>query len=155
IGSAPALKTASFNGTIDEVAVYAGRALTAAQIANHYAAATQSNATYVDWTTFGNNLQRTGYNPSETTLNVTNVASGLTQKCATPPHLGGAITAQPILATNVSINGTPTNVLYVGAESNVFYAINADTGAVLWTNTTFGAPQHLACPDLPSSQYGI
>ncbi|HEY1977800.1 MAG TPA: LamG-like jellyroll fold domain-containing protein [Candidatus Baltobacteraceae bacterium] len=154
IGNAPALNGPSFKGTIDEVAVYAGRALTATQIANHYAAGTESSG-YVDWNTFGYNLQRTGDNPNESTLTASNVSSGLSEKWATPTDLGAAITAQPVLATNVSMNGTPVNVLYVGAENNVFYAINADSGAVLWSNSTFGAPQHTSCLDLPGGQFGI
>lgn len=152
----------AFDGTVDEVAVYAGKALAAAQIANHYAAATTTStptpsptpgATYSDWSTFGDNLQRTGYNPNEKTLTSANVAAGLKTMWST--DLGGAITAQPVLATNVSINGISKNVLYIGAENNVFYAIDADTGAVIWKNATFGSPRIGACIDLPGGQFGI
>ncbi|MBV8637304.1 MAG: PQQ-binding-like beta-propeller repeat protein [Candidatus Eremiobacteraeota bacterium] len=109
---------------------------------------------YSDWSTFGDNVQRTGYNRNETILNATNVSNGL-KLAWTSADLGGAITAQPILATNVSINGTPTNVLYVGAENDVFYAINADTGAVIWQNSTLGTPVNVRCGDLPGGQFGI
>jgi outer membrane protein assembly factor BamB len=109
---------------------------------------------YSDWNTFGDNLQRTGYNPNETTLSATNVnTASLHQLWST--NLGGPITAQPILATNVSIAGSPANVLYVGTENNVFYAVNADTGAVIWKNNTFGAPVSSGCNDLPNGQFGI
>ncbi len=115
---------------------------------------TSTPGTYSDWSTFGDNLQRTGYNPNETTLNTTNVANGL-QLAWASADLGGAVAAQPILASNVSINGTPTNVLYVGAENDVFYAINADTGAIIWQNSTLGTPVQGGCGDLPGGQFGI
>lgn len=109
---------------------------------------------YTDWNSFGYNLSRTGYNPNEATLSAPNVASSsLKQVWAT--DLGGAVTAQPVLATGVTINGTPTNVLYIGAENNIFYAINADTGAILWKNTTLGTALATGCGDLPGGQFGI
>jgi outer membrane protein assembly factor BamB len=70
--------------------------------------------------------------------------------------LGGPITAQPILATNVTLsNGTTANVIYVGTENNVFYAVNADTGAVIWSNTSFGSALTGGCNDLPNGVFGI
>lgn len=113
---------------------------------------------YTDVSTFGYDLGRTGNNPHETTLSASNVTStSLQQIWQTPPDLGAAITAEPILATNVAVppNNTPTNLLYIGAENNVFYAINADTGAVVWKNTTLGSAVSLGCGDLPGGQFGI
>jgi hypothetical protein len=111
--------------------------------------------TYSDWNTFGDNLQRTGYNPSETTLSSLNVTQTAMHQIWPAVNLNGPITAEPILATNVSIGGVPTNVLYVGTEKNVFYAVNADTGAIIWQNATFGAPVTSGCDDLPNGQFGI
>jgi outer membrane protein assembly factor BamB len=155
----------AFKGTIDEVAVYAGTALTATRIADHYAVATTraapspspspscSPSPYVDWNTFGDSLQRTGYNPCETTLTRANV-SGLTLLWSTT-DLGGAITAQPVLATNVTVNAASKNVLYVGAENNAFFAIDADSGAIIWENSALGSSQHTFCGDLPGGQFGV
>lgn len=164
IGADAGFSDPAFKGTVDEVAVYAGAALTAARIAAHYSAGTNGSTppptptppptgSYVDWNTFGGGLQRLGYNPSETTLSTTTVANGLNLLWST--DLGGAITAQPVLATNVTVAGASHNVLYVGAENNVFYAVDADTGAILWSNTTFGGPLHGPCSDLPGGQFGI
>ncbi len=111
---------------------------------------------YADWPTFGDTLQRTGFNANEATLSASSLSSGpLKLAWQAPVDLGAAITAQPILATNVTVQGTPANVLYVGAENNVFYAINADSGTVLWKNTTLGSALSTNCTDLPSNQFGI
>ncbi|HZZ64317.1 MAG TPA: PQQ-binding-like beta-propeller repeat protein [Candidatus Baltobacteraceae bacterium] len=109
---------------------------------------------YVDWNTFGYDLQRTGYNPNETTLSPS-ALSGSPLKQVWATDLGAPITSQPVLATNVNVAGTPTNVLYVGAENNVFSAVNADTGAVVWRNTSLGSPIASSCDDLPGGQFGI
>lgn len=109
---------------------------------------------YTDWSTFGYDLQRTGYNPNETTLSASNVTSSSLHQIWSA-DLGAPITAQPILAKNVSINGTATNVVYVGAENNTFYAVNADTGAILWKNTSLGNAVSTGCGDLPNGQFGI
>jgi len=69
--------------------------------------------------------------------------------------LGGAVTAQPVLASNVSINNVSKNVLYIGAENNAFFAIDADSGAVLWQNSAMGGPQNGNCSDLPGAQFGV
>jgi outer membrane protein assembly factor BamB len=106
---------------------------------------------YVDWNTFGFNLARWGYNPNEVTLSATNVAS---LKLSWSTDLHGAIAAQPIVATDVPIGGTPQTVVYVGAENGVFYALNADTGAIIWQQTL--AVQPVSCIDLgPERQFGI
>jgi len=149
IGDDARLSDPAFKGTVDEVAVYAGKALTAARVAAHFAAATA----YVDWSTFGYDLQRTGDNPNERTLTVSSVAHGLRTIWST--NLGAAITAQPVLATSVAIGSATHNVLYVGTEGDVFYAIDADTGSVLWKNTTLGSAQKGPCNDLPGGEFGI
>lgn len=109
--------------------------------------------TYTDWNTFGDTLQRTGFNSQESTVSASNAGS-LQMRWST--DLGAPITAQPILATNVTLpNGTAANVLYVGAENNVFYAVNADTGAIIWSNSSLGSPITANCGDLPNGQFGI
>lgn len=110
---------------------------------------------YTDWPTFGDSLQRIGDNPNEVTLTASGIASSqLKPAWSKPDDLGAPITAQPVVATNVTVKGAPVNVLYIGAENNIFYAINADTGAILW-QTTLGSPPTVACNDLPGNQFGI
>jgi outer membrane protein assembly factor BamB len=111
---------------------------------------------YTDWKTFGDTLGHTGHNDGEKTLSASAIsAAGGLRLLWSSTDLGGAIDAQPLLATDVTINGVATNVLYIGAENNIFYAINADTGAIIWKNTTFGPAQHGNCTDLPGGQFGI
>jgi hypothetical protein len=144
------------HGALQEVAFY-NTALTATQVQNHYAAGTSSqpppSVTYSDWNTFGDSLSRQGFNGNEKGLSQGNVGSLKIAWSTT--DLGGAITAQPILASGLSVNGTSTNVLYIGGENGQFYALNADTGAVL-----SGWPKQLgsvttSCTDLPNEQFGI
>jgi outer membrane protein assembly factor BamB len=95
----------------------------------------------VDWSTFGFDLYRTGYNPNETALGVGNVGS-LHPLWASSAHVGGALVAEPVLAMNVLIGANPTNVLYVGSALGAKeYAINADTGATIWTHPMGASPQ--------------
>lgn len=143
------------SGALQEVAFY-NTALSGNSVLTHYNAGTSAPPPvvhYTDWNTFGDNLQRTGFNGNETTLSASNAGS-LRELWAT--DLGGAITAQPLVATAVSLpTGTTANVLYVGAENNIFYAVNADTGAFIWKNTNLGTPLATGCGDLPNGQFGI
>lgn len=157
IGDDAALSDPPFGGTIDEVAVYAGKALSASQISNHYSAGTtgvvatpRPAPAYTDWSTLGDNLVRTNYNANETTLSAANVG-GLALKWKV--NLGSAITAQPLVATNVSIGGTPATVLYIGTEGGIFYALDANTGATLWSKAL--ASIATGCLDLPGGTFGI
>jgi outer membrane protein assembly factor BamB len=83
-----------------------------------------------DWDSFGFDLQRTGYNPVESTVGVNNV--GTMQKLWSV-NVGYGMVHEPVLAHGVYVNGELTNVLYAGsADGSAMYAINASSGAVLW-----------------------
>jgi hypothetical protein len=110
-----------------------------------------SPPTFTDWPTFGDNLQRTNDNPNEAALGSTTNAASLT--LAWSRDLGAAITDQPIIAANLSINGTPTPVAYIGTEGGVFYALNAATGATIWSRQLGTITS--ACMDLPGGTFGI
>ncbi|MGP8099809.1 MAG: PQQ-binding-like beta-propeller repeat protein [Candidatus Cybelea sp.] len=85
-----------------------------------------------DWDSFGFDLQRTGYNPVESTVGASNV--GTVQKLWSA-NVGYSMVHEPVLAYGVSVNSQSTNVLYAGsANGSAMYAINAITGAVLWTD---------------------
>jgi Calx-beta domain len=92
--------------------------------------------------TYHNNNQRTGLNPSETILNLTNV---------TPSRFGklfsyavdGCIYAQPLYVPDLNIPGQGThNVLFIATENGTVYAFDADSagasGGLLW-ETNLGA----------------
>jgi outer membrane protein assembly factor BamB len=126
------------HATVGEVAIYT-HALAASDVAAHFAAAQQGAPPpptptptanpYVDWSTYGYDGARTGYNPSEQTLSASSVG-GL--QLLWSQTFKGVMTAQPLLATNVTAGSVTQNVLYVGTHAGLFLALNADTGATIW-----------------------
>ena len=105
-----------------------------------------------DWVTYGWDVQRTGYNPTEVNSSLgPTTAHNLHQLWAS--NLGGVMNAQPVYAHNVNVNGTTTDILYIGTEDGVFHAVNAATGIQIWSRQ-LGAEQ-TSCSDLPSQQFGI
>ncbi|MGH7756673.1 MAG: PQQ-binding-like beta-propeller repeat protein, partial [Vulcanimicrobiaceae bacterium] len=88
-----------------------------------------SGVVSTDWDTFAGNAARTGESPSESTLDSANV-HGLQQLWQM--NVGGGLAGQPIVATGVSIGGTAHDVIYIGATSGDFTAIDAATGTSLW-----------------------
>jgi Concanavalin A-like lectin/glucanases superfamily/PQQ-like domain len=154
----------AFNGTIDEVAVYAGKVLTAAQVQNHYVAGTTGQgatpspapsptptpASATDWATFGFDLQRTGYNPNETMISPSNVGS-LQQVWVY--NVGSTMVHEPVYAYGVSVGGQPTNIIYAGSQYGAtLYAINASTGATVWSDPV--ATSSYKCGK-STSQFGV
>jgi outer membrane protein assembly factor BamB len=136
----------AFKGTIDEVAVYAGKALSAAQVQNHYTAGTTGQgatpspapsptptpASATDWDTFGFDLERSGYNPNETMVGPNNVG---TLQQVWVYNVGSTMVHEPVYAYAVNVNGQPTNIIYAGsAYGATMYAINASTGATVWSD---------------------
>jgi outer membrane protein assembly factor BamB len=87
-----------------------------------------------DWTTFGFDGQRTGYNPQETTLSAQNV-SNLHRNWNS--DLGGPISTQPTFLSGVSVpqpdgSVVQTDLVYVGTQPGLFYALNAGSGTIIW-----------------------
>lgn len=77
---------------------------------------------------------RTGLNSTETVLTPANVnvsSFGLLRKMM----VDGAVDAQPLYLSGLSINGRPHNVVYVATEADSVYAFDADDGGVLWMQT--------------------
>jgi outer membrane protein assembly factor BamB len=83
-----------------------------------------------DWTTWGYDVQRTGFNPNETTLG-TGTVHGLHLLWSFPFALKSD--NAPVLATDVLVDDVPTNLIYAGDRTGTFYAVNADTGAPVWS----------------------
>ena len=79
-----------------------------------------------------NDASRTGQNLQETTLNTANVNMTDFGAVLSIPVTGN-IFAQPLYVSNLSVAGTPHNVLYVATSENYVYAFDADTGATLWS----------------------
>ncbi len=90
--------------------------------------AANSSGSLVDWPQFNFDPGLTGYNPYESTLNPTNVGS-VTRRWIFAPS--GRLCSQPAVA-----NG----ILYFGTDLGYVYALNADTGALIWMYVTQNFP---------------
>ena len=86
----------------------------------------------------GYNNSRTGANLQEQILTPANVNPTNFGKLFTVPT-DGQIYASPLYVSNLQIAGGTHNVLYVATMFNTIYALDADTGAALWTQN-FGYP---------------
>ncbi len=94
----------------------------------------------IDVTTYHYDNGRTGLNPSETTLTPANVNSsqfGLLRTVA----LDGAVDAQPLLLSGLTIGAQQHNVVFAVTEADSVYALDADTGAQLWKTSVLGASE--------------
>jgi uncharacterized protein YjdB len=98
------------------------------------ATVTAANPQSVNVTTWHFDNDRSGLNPTETALTPGNVNSTSFGKLFSY-QLDGYAYAEPLLVSNVTINGAKHNVLYVATENDSVYAFDADnygTGAPLW-----------------------
>ena len=109
-----------------------------------------ASVTSYDWPTYGYDMQRTGYDPKETGLTASN-ASTLHQVWSA--DLGAPITAQPIVAAAITITGKVRDVMYVGTEKGVFYALDSSSGNVLWQRSL--GTVTTTCYDVPNGVFGI
>ena len=109
----------------------------------------------VSVTTYHNDNARTGQDTAETTLTPANVNSNQFGKLFSTT-VDGYVYAQPLYMPNVNIAGGTHNVLYVATEHDSLFAIDADSGAVLWQQSfinpsagiTTASSSDVACGDL-------
>lgn len=104
----------------------------------------------IDWPTYGFNLQRTGENPSETTLTPATVA-GLHELWSF--DLGAVTITQPIVAAGVTVNGTAEDLVFMGTEHGDFYALDMASGALVWQRNLGSVAT--ACEDIPDKIFGV
>src|SRR5450432_1607923 len=112
--------------------------------------ASSSGNTAADWPTYGFNLQRTGENPFESVLTPATVG-GLHELWSF--DLGAVTIMQPVLAAGVVVNGSPKDLVYMGAEHGDLYAIDVASGAMVW-HRNLGSEQ-TRCADIPDGVYGV
>jgi hypothetical protein len=104
------------------------------------ATATRSATTAgTDVLTYHNDNARTGQNLNESSLTPATVNVSTFGKVGFF-GVDGKVDAQPLYLSALSIPGQGApNVLYVATEHDSVYALNADTGAVLWRVSVLGA----------------
>ncbi|PMS11634.1 pyrrolo-quinoline quinone [Trinickia caryophylli] len=85
-----------------------------------------------------NDLARTGQMLAETTLTPANVRTATFGKVAFLAA-DGRVNGQPLFVTQLSIGGTPHNVVYVVTEHDSVYAYDADTYTRLWQTSLLGS----------------
>jgi outer membrane protein assembly factor BamB len=101
--------------------------------------ATMSAPPADDWPTYGYDPERTGWNRGETTLSTSNVSKLKVQwstQLSTPPTPVALSTlSPPVVVAGVSTaQGTKNLLLLLGADDTLF-ALDTDTGKVLWQKT--------------------
>lgn len=89
--------------------------------------------------TYHNDIARTGQNSAETTLTHANVSSSSFGKLFSVPT-DGKVDAQPLYVSQVVFAGQGVrSVVYAATEHDSVYAIDANSGAVLWRVTLLAA----------------
>jgi len=101
--------------------------------------ATATVAVETDVLTYHNDNARTGQNLTENILTTENVNSSMFGKLF-EYDVDGQVDAQPLIKTQVNIPGQGThNVVYVVTEHDSIYALDADNGALLWSESLVGS----------------
>ncbi len=120
-------------------------------VTNAVGAATSNAATLTvtaaaagtDVLTYKNDLNRSGQNLTESSLNLTNVSSATFGRLRTL-SADGKVDAQPLYVSRLNVAGTLHNVVFVATEHDTVYAFDADTGAILWQRSLLGAGEALS-----------
>ncbi len=96
----------------------------------------QAVVTPYDWTQFFGNSQHSGNNTLETQLTAQNV-SGLTQLFrVTFPAVADSA---PVILTNVNAGGSVRDLAFVTTQAGHIYALDAHTGATIWSALNTGS----------------
>ncbi|MGE5624885.1 MAG: PQQ-binding-like beta-propeller repeat protein [Bacillota bacterium] len=88
--------------------------------------------------TYHNDNARDGLNANETVLTPANVNASGFGKIGFY-SVDGKVDAQPLFLPSQEILGEEHNVLYVATEHDSLYALDADTGTVLWHDSLLGS----------------
>ena len=127
--------TASMSGeTFDVVVSNSAGSATSNTVTLTVNAVTTSN---VNVLTYHNDNGRTGQNLNETILTPANLNSTNFGKVGFLP-VTGLVDAEPLYATNLTVNGASHNVVFVATEHDLVYAFDADTFQQLWQVSVLG-----------------
>ena len=97
-----------------------------------------ASVSIINYTTFRGNNARTGAQTQERVLtpdNVNSTSFGL----AWSTKLDGGIWAQPLYMNALTVNGTPHNVVFQATANDSVFALDGDTGAILWQRSFLSA----------------
>ncbi len=97
-------------------------------------AADRSQSARVSVLTYHNDNFRTGLYPSETILTPADVNPKQFGKIGTLT-VKGTVDAEPLYVSNLRINGTAHNVIFVATEEDIVYAFDADNDTQLWATS--------------------
>jgi outer membrane protein assembly factor BamB len=90
-----------------------------------------------DWPTFGGNVQSTSANPVPTGITAANLGQLVRQQV----KIDGTVDASPIYLHGVSIHGAAHDAIFVTTTYGKTLALDAASGAVLWTYVPASYPQ--------------
>ncbi|MGC2128803.1 MAG: PQQ-binding-like beta-propeller repeat protein [Candidatus Aquilonibacter sp.] len=96
-----------------------------------------ASGTALNWPVFGHDPARSGVDVGDTTLNSTNVST-LVEKWQISFGSGNVADSTPILLANIQVGGTGQQMLYQTAKNGETFAIEAQTGKIIWTYSTSG-----------------
>ncbi len=99
----------------------------------------QSVAPARDWTTWGYDQERTGWNKGETSLSKSNVSRMKllwnTQLTTPPQGIVLSTLTAPLVAEGVQTPQGPRNLLFLLGADDTIFAVDADTGKIVWQKT--------------------
>ena len=147
-GSAPQTLQVNANPTGLSPGAYLGHLTIAAPGAGNSPATVTARLNVTvqgDWLMVDHDNVRSGNAPDETTIGTGNVAN---LKLRWSTVVDGSVTTQPLYVHSVVINGQTRDIAVVGTAGNSLFALDANTGAVIWSRN-FGptTPNNWAIPD--------
>jgi hypothetical protein len=113
-----------------------GSALVATNLAGQEVGCPTTSGNSVCLTTYQGGANRLGFNPNEPALTEAAIIATTSPKFHKQFSVAvdGAIYAQPLVLPNVTIGGTTyADVVYVATEQDWVYAIDGNTGNILWS----------------------
>lgn len=129
----PGSATATFTGKVGSVTGSADMALTIVNPTN----------SGLDVPTWHYDVARTGQDSKESVLTPSNVTSAKFGKYGSMP-MDGAVDAQPLYISGLTVGPQAHNVLYLATENNTVYALDAARGTQLWRTSALGANETAA-----------
>jgi outer membrane protein assembly factor BamB len=103
-----------------------------------------------DWTTWGYDQERTGWNRGETALGKTNVSKlkllWSTQLSTVPNNEALSTLTAPLVFEGVDVGGATKSLVFLLGADDTLFALDADSGKVVWRKTYPNPekPQHPA-----------